>query len=190
MSVRKWGVRDHAARADHRRFRGTGNLGRRIPTIVVLGGIVLAVLAVSGCGSGSSGSSIASTSPAEDTTLTVYYAPATNHSVDNPPSGPSVGDLEMDVGILLTNPYKTNRIGSTYDVCYIMSKTRNVYASHCTNSITIAKKGTLYLTGNLSASDHTLAITGGTGAYDESRGQVTFAPSPGDDATIKIDIDR
>jgi hypothetical protein len=94
----------------------------------------------------------------------------------------------MDIGILLTNPYKTTRIGSTYDVCYIMSEPGG--SAHCTNSITITGKGTLFLAGNLSASDHTLAITGGTGAFDESRGQVIFAPAPGDDATIKIDIDR
>lgn len=80
-------------------------MDRRIPTIVVVGSIVLAVLGMAGCGSGSSGPSGASASTAEDATLTVYNAPATFHSIDNPPSGHSVGDLEIDTGILLTNPY-------------------------------------------------------------------------------------
>lgn len=163
-------------------------MNRRVATSIVVGGLLVAVLGVTACGSGSSGASSGSTSTTEDTTLTVYNTPTAVNRIDTPPKGASVGDEGIYTGDLLASPGGAT-VGHSTDICTTMSKAGFAGLVHCDSSVTL-KKGTLFVAANFSDDNsQTFAITGGTSAYDESRGQVTVTQGSGDESIVKVDID-
>jgi hypothetical protein len=178
-------------------------MNRRIATTILVGGILLAVLAAAGCG-GSSGSSSGSggAPTAEDTTLTVYDTPVGSTGVYSVPSasrtiaesgqaGPlkhnGVGDRTLSNGVVLGSPSGAV-VGSSTDICTTMNTAELI---HCDSSLTLNNKGILFVAANFKPSDatQTFAITGGTGAYDESHGEMIVSLYSGDEYEVKIDID-
>jgi hypothetical protein len=60
----------------------------------------------------------------------------------------------------------------------------------CTGVITL-KAGTIDIAGNAPGGpSFAVAITGGTGAYDEARGQVVAASAANGNELLRLDIDR
>jgi hypothetical protein len=173
-------------------------MNRRIATTVV-GSILVAVLGVTACGSGSSSGS---SSTAEDTTLTVYVTPTQNEIYRVPsqqvllvePDGSTrplggakgVGDGGIYNSTILSSPSGAT-VGSATDISTTMNTAGLV---HSDSSLTL-KKGTLFVVSNFNngAPTQTFAITGGSGAYDDSRGHVSVAQGSGDESIVKIDID-
>lgn len=178
-------------------------MNRRTSTILIVSGILAGALGVTGCGSGSSsGSGGASSSTAEDTTLTVYVKPVQNgiytaratdvfringQGVESRTTYNGVGDTGIYNSTVLGSPTGAT-VGSATDICTTMDTAGLV---HCESSLTLDNKGTLFVAANFIHSDptQTFAITGGTGVYDESRGQVSVAQGSGDESVVKIDID-
>jgi hypothetical protein len=176
-------------------------LDRMIATTVA--GMLVAVLGVAACGGSSGASSGASrASTVEDTTLTVYATPVGAPGVYRVPSASSklaasgqagplrhngVGDRQIANGVILGSPSGTT-IGSSTDICTTMNTAGLI---RCDSSVTLNNKGTLFVAANFKQSDatQTFAITGGTGAYDESHGEMIVSLYSGDVFEVKIDLD-
>jgi hypothetical protein len=107
--------------------------------------------------------------------------------VDLPPSGGSTGD-EFILGGNLRNAADMGKVGTSNDVCITLSP--NGAPLQCSGVITL-KSGTINIAGNASGGPNfKLAITGGTGAYDEARGQLVASPTSNGNELIALDIDR
>jgi hypothetical protein len=160
----------------------------KIRTTIVAGAMILAAICTSGCGTSSStpSASAAANSGAEDTTLTLSNTPIQQHPIDEPPKGSSIGD-EVIVNTVVRNSAST-QVGTGTDICTFISASGDV---KCQSSTTL-KHGTLFSTGIIKGSsptNFTFAITGGTGAYDDSHGQIRVTPGSGGADILHIDID-
>ena len=161
----------------------------RITTTIV--GVLLTALGASAC----LGSSSASTSTAEDTTLGLYDQASSIKTINTPPKGQGIGDVTIILGVLSPVSSAT-QVGTSISVCTTVSESGPQVQCHGTLTL---KKGTLIDTGNVNftGAPHpvTFGITGGTGAYDDSHGQVIITPAGSgigtsiQDTLIKIDID-
>lgn len=175
-------------------------LDRMIATTVA--GMLVAVLGVTACGGSSGSSSGASGATAGDTTLTVYATPVGSpgeYTVPSasrrvaasgqtgPPRHNGVGDRTLSNGVILGSPSGA-AIGSSTDICTTMNTAGLI---HCDSSLTLNNKGTLFIAANFKQSDatETFAITGGTGPYDESHGEMIVSLYSGDVYEVQIDLD-
>jgi hypothetical protein len=175
-------------------------LDRMIATTVL--GMLGAVLGVTACGGSSGSSSASSGASSEDTTLTVYATPVGAPGVYMVPSasrtiaasgqaGPlrhnGVGDRTISNGIILDSPSGA-AVGSSTDICTTMNPAGLI---RCDTSLTLNNKGTLLSAANFTLNDATerFAITGGTGAYDESHGEIIVSLYSGDVYEVQIDVD-
>ena len=123
----------------------------------------------------------------EDTTFRLTAVRTSTIPVDVGQPGTSGGD-EFIYGWRLANARNTATVGDANDVCTVLSSTG--VAMHCVSTITL-RAGTIELAGDVtSRATFTVAITGGTGAYDEARGQLVASPRPNGQVVFALDIDR
>ena len=123
----------------------------------------------------------------EDVSMRLIEVRTAVNPVDLPPTGTSAGD-EFVLAGTLRNAANTANVGTANDVCTVLTSSGSPL--HCVSVITL-KAGTISLAGIVSGGPHfALAITGGTGAYDEVHGQVTVAQGPNGTGLVRLDIDR
>lgn len=112
----------------------------------------------------------------------------TDVDVDNSNSL-TVGDefIEHDI---LKNRAGTKTIGSLDAICTFTDVSDESPTVHCVATVKL-RRGTLELAGLLNFSEETgrVAITGGTGRYDEARGQVFLRAVSETDVLLRFDID-
>lgn len=150
---------------------------------VMMGAVAGLVAAVVGGGSFAS----ASGGQREHATFRLTEIGTSAVQVDLGQHGTSAGD-EFIFGARLRNARNTATVGDANDVCTVLSITG--VSMHCVATITL-RAGSIQLAGEVSSrSTFTMAITGGTGAYDEVRGQVVASPGPGGHEVLGLDIDR
>jgi hypothetical protein len=146
---------------------------------------VLAALVIGGASgaSGSSGESESHDFVAIDTTVK-----ETDIDVDNSKSF-TIGDqfIEHDV---LKNQAQTQRIGTLDAICTFTNVSEAHPTVHCVATVTLGR-GTLEVAGLLDFADEKghVAITGGTGHFDEADGQLTLQAINDTDVRITFDID-
>ena len=123
----------------------------------------------------------------EDATFRLLAARTSTVAVDVGQPGTSGGD-EFIYGWRLRNIRNTRTLGDANDVCTVLSSTG--VSMHCVSTITL-RAGTIELAGDVtSRATFTVAITGGTGAYDQARGQLVASPGPNARVVFALDIDR
>jgi hypothetical protein len=153
---------------------------RRIAMAVVAASLVAAVI-------GGVSLAAASGHRGEDVSVRLLEVRTAVTPVDLPPTGASAGD-EFVLAGTLRNAANTRDVGTANDVCTVLTSSGSPL--HCVSVITL-RAGTISLAGVASGGPHfTLAITGGTGAYDEVHGQLTGAPGPNGTGLASLDIDR
>jgi hypothetical protein len=112
----------------------------------------------------------------------------TDIDVDNSNSF-TIGDqfIEHDV---LKNEAQTKTIGALDAICTFTDVSEDAPVVHCTATVTL-RGGTLEIAGLLDFADEQghVAITGGTGTYDEADGQLTLQAINDTDVRITFDID-
>jgi hypothetical protein len=112
----------------------------------------------------------------------------TDIDVDNSDSF-TIGDqfIEHDV---LKNKARTRTIGALDAVCTFTDVAEDAPVVHCVATVTL-RGGTLEIAGLLNFADEQghVAITGGTGGYDEAEGQLTLQAINDTDVRITFDID-
>ncbi len=151
--------------------------------LVVTGAIAGLVAVVVGGGSFAA----ASGGKREDTTFRLTEIRTSVVQVDVGQHGTSAGD-EFIFGSRLRNVQNTATVGDANDVCTVLSITG--VSMHCVSTITL-RAGTIELAGDVSSrSTFTLAITGGTAAYDEARGQLIASPGQSGSEVLNLDVDR
>jgi dirigent-like protein len=146
---------------------------------------ILAVLVI-GCVSAASGTD-GGAQPHEfiaiDTTVK-----ETDIDVDHSKSS-SIGDqfIEHDV---LKNETQTKTIGALDAICTFTDVSEDASVVHCVATVTL-HGGTLEVAGLLNFADEQghVAITGGTGSYDEARGQLTLQAINNTDVRITLEVD-
>ncbi len=133
---------------------------RRVMTILACGAILALLLGSSVAASGGSGK-----------TLTVVERAESDTVVDLGASGDSIGDL-LAFGNPIFNAANTRQIGRDEGSCV---RTNPGLAWECTWT-TIVPGGSLTAEGPFydDLRDSSLAITGGTGAYRNARGEMTL----------------
>lgn len=123
----------------------------------------------------------------EDTTFRLNAVRTSTVAVDVGQPGTSGGD-QFIYGWRLRNIRNTATVGDATDVCTVLSSTG--VSMHCVSTITL-RAGTLELAGSVtSRATFTVAITGGTGAYDQARGQLVASPHPSGRVVFALDVDR
>jgi DNA-binding SARP family transcriptional activator len=121
-------------------------------------------------------------------TIQLYTPMLTTHQVDMPPKGESRGDETINRGLLRFE--RTNRRAGRMNVdCTVQTNTGNQV--HCSGVITLGN-GTIDVAGNDSPHAPTVSfgIIGGTGAYNDARGELTGVPEPAGRIGISIDLVR
>jgi len=112
----------------------------------------------------------------------------TDIDVDNSKSF-TIGDqfIEHDV---LKNKAQTRTIGALDAICTFTDVSEDAPVVHCVATVTL-RGGTLDVAGLLNFADEQghVAITGGTGAYDEAEGQLTLQAINDTDVRITFDVD-
>lgn len=112
----------------------------------------------------------------------------TDIDVDNSKSF-TIGDqfIEHDV---LKNQAQTRTIGALDAICTFTDVSDDAPVVHCVGTVTL-DGGTLEIAGLLNFADEQghVAITGGTGVYDEVDGQLTLQAITETDVRITFDID-
>ena len=134
---------------------------RRITTIGTLGAAALAALALATSGSGEPAKG-----PKE---IRVMGQVTAIHPVDNPPAGPSAGDLNTFTEDLFR---RGKRVGRTTGACFVITPP----ASFQCTAIAKLRKGQLMLSTNIGEGPAKGAITGGTGRFRRARGTFTVEP--------------
>jgi hypothetical protein len=119
---------------------------------------------------GASFASATSSSEGSGKTIVVIEKTTSQHFLDLGKPGPTAGD-EFFFGSQFWNTSQTQRVGSNHGYCVLLTK-RLV---HCLGTARLGG-GTIEFAGavNGSASQLTIAITGGTGAFREAEGQVVI----------------
>ena len=133
------------------------------------------------------GVSLATAGGKEDTSLRLIEVRTSVTAIDLPPAGGSIGD-QFVLGGRLRNATNTTTVGHSNDVCTVLSASGAPL--QCAGVITL-KAGTIDIAGNAPGGPNfSLAITGGTRAYDDIRGQLVAAPGPHGSELVRLDIDR
>jgi hypothetical protein len=110
----------------------------------------------------------ASSSDHQSRTLT-FIEKSTNTFVDLGPTGAGLGD-ELVFNGRLWNTAQTRQVGSTHGYCVVVDLQRGLV--HCVGSATL-RGGSLQLSGTIGqTATFTVAITGGTGAYQGVGGRL------------------
>jgi hypothetical protein len=152
----------------------------RVVMTAVAAAIVAAVI-------GGASLAAASGQRGEDVSLRLIEVRTAVSPVDVPPAGASAGD-EFILAGRLRNAANTTTVGRANDVCTVLRASGAPL--HCVAVVTL-KAGTIDVAGLASGGPNfTLAITGGTGAYDDAHGQLMGAPGPNGTGLVKLDIDR
>jgi hypothetical protein len=132
----------------------------RLRTAIVLGLSLLAVVAVGGASANNSASS------ARALNFQVVVRDALLTYVDLGPEGPSVGDMLVKNSRLF-NRTDTRRVGRSPISCVVVDLQR---PPRC-NADAVLRRGTIALQGVLTQPRFVLAVTGGTGAFQNVRGE-------------------
>lgn len=148
---------------------------RLIGILAVLGGLAVAA--------GAAVAPAASTGTASTRTLRLLDITQTEANIDLGRSGPSAGD-EHIFNDVLKNPAGTKRLGTVHGVCTITALSKTGGVSQCVASFQLPG-GTIEIAGaeDFGAPRFTAAITGGTGRYHTTSGQLIHTLASGERPT-------
>lgn len=112
----------------------------------------------------------------------------TDVDVDNSESL-TIGDQFVEHNVL-RNLAGTKELGSLDAICTFIDVSDENTAVHCVATVELAK-GSLEIAGLLHFADETsnIAITGGTGRYEEAQGQVFLRALDDADVLIRFDLE-
>lgn len=159
--------------------------------IVLSVSAALVLVAATTVSSQAASSSPAKASGDESRTFTLISKSLQSGNSDIPPEGTSVGDSFTFSDTLLQKGKKVGMDGGT---CTVVNLGKTVFTAQCLVTASLPK-GDLTLQGfnafpvnNGPAVPFTLAITGGTGAYETAQGEATAADAPNGDTRIVVHL--
>ncbi len=128
---------------------------------------------------------VAAAAKSGDHVLTVIEHEVRTAGVDVGDPGDSPGDYFLFEG-RLTDPQTGKVVGWDSGKCMIV-----VWTFRCDATVRINGKGKIDVAGSLfSESDNRIAITGGTGGYDDADGQLIVMDQPSGDAQLTFLLER